>query len=95
MHRILKVDPTRVSFQNSFSKLPDDIKSEARAVIAALLEHPLPARLRFEKLKGYRNPNIYTVHVTRNHSHKLSFEMVGSIAVLRRVATHKQIDTAP
>lgn len=56
---------------------------------------PPPARLRFEKLTGYKNPSIYTIHVTRNHSHKLSFELVGNVAVLRKIGTHKEIDRAP
>jgi hypothetical protein len=59
-----------------------------------LLKNPRPSGLAFEKLKGYANPSIYTVHITGNY--KLSFEIIeGSLAFLRRVATHDEIDRAP
>jgi hypothetical protein len=55
----------------------------------------LPGRLRFEKLSGYKNPAIYTIHVTANHSHKVSFALLGTTAILRKIGTHKEIDRAP
>jgi hypothetical protein len=63
--------------------------------ISDLLLDPLPLRLDFKKLKGYKNPNIYTVTICGNHAYKLSFEIKNEIAILRRVGTHKQIDENP
>lgn len=92
---ITSVDLGRKSFENSFKKLSEEQKAEARQAILDLLRQPIPALRRFKSLTGYVNPKIFTIHVTRNHSHKLSFELVGSVAVLRRVGTHKEIDRAP
>ncbi|MGJ8513149.1 hypothetical protein R84981_002758 [Carnimonas sp. R-84981] len=80
------------SFLREFKKLSPAIKSEAAKAIEDLTVFPQPARLRLEKLKGLKNPDIYTIHLTRNHSHKASFEIRGKTAVMRRVGTHKQID---
>lgn len=87
----LYLEPVR----SALAALPPEIREQARVSIAALLQSPLPARIRFEKLSGYRNPSIYTIHLTHNHSHKASFELVGNKAVFRRIGTHKQIDRAP
>lgn len=92
---IQKTDATRDSFANSFKQLRPEIKQEAVCAIADILRQPMPARLRFEKLSGYRNPSIYTIHITRNHSHKLSFEIQGTTAILRKIGTHKEIDRVP
>lgn len=93
--RITRVDPTRKSFKNSFKKLSNEQKLEAAEAIEDLRCSPIPALRRFKSLTGFANPKIYTIHVTSNHSHKLSFELVGTVAVLRRVGTHKEIDRAP
>lgn len=95
MVRVSKVDATRASFTAGFRRLPREIKTEAARAIADLEREPLPARLRFEKLSSYQAPAIYTVHVTSNHSHKLSFELIGDTAILRKIGTHKEIDRAP
>ena len=35
--------------------------------IKQLLKQPIPFGLRFEKLKGYENPPIYTIHIEGNY----------------------------
>lgn len=95
MVRIETVDASGESFANDFKRLAPEIKVLAAKSISDLQRDPMPKRLRFEKLSGYRNPSIYTIHVTSNHSHKASFELVGTMAVLRRIGTHKEIDRAP
>jgi len=57
------------------------------------LQDPMPAGLRFEKLKGYRKPDLYTIHLDGNY--KLSMEISEGIAILRNVGTHNQIDRGP
>lgn len=93
--RITALDLGRKSFQNSYKSLPDDVKASFKEAYRQLLEDPQPKKLRLEKLAGYKNPGIYTIHITANHSHKLSFELIGSIAELRRIGTHKEIDRTP
>lgn len=86
---------TYSSFKNSYSRLSDDIQEQVMVALECLLIDPQPKRLRLEKLQGNNKPPVYTIHVTPNHSHKLSFELHGDIAVLRRVDTHKTIDRNP
>lgn len=86
---------TLQTFDNDYKKLPPEIKQHWEERLPLLLEHPIPKKLRFEKLIGYKNPSLYTVHVTPNHSHKVSMEIQGRKAILRRIATHKKIDKTP
>lgn len=95
---MVRIDATDLSaprFINSFKSLPPDIKAQASKAIADLTRNPMPGRLRFEKLSGLTKPAVYTIHVTRNHSHKASFELVGTVARMRSIGTHKEIDRAP
>lgn len=92
---IRQLDLGRQSFQNDFKSLPADIKESVKEALADLLKDPQPKRLRLEKLSGYKRPGIYTIHATHNHSHKVSFELIGDKAELRRVGTHKEIDRKP
>ncbi len=80
-------------FQKDFKKLDPAIKAKAEAKIRQLTQSPFPPGLRFEKLKGYSKPDIYTVHVTGNF--KISLEIVSGHATLRRVAVHNTIDATP
>lgn len=82
-------------FDRDYKRLPVDLQQATSKVLRHLLEYPLPAKLRFEKLSGPQRPSIYTVHVTSNHSHKISLELIGSTATIRRIGTHKEIDRAP
>ncbi len=85
-------------FKSDYQKLSPEIKQQTKEAIDQLIKigsPPFPRSLRFEKLSGYRNPNIYTIHVTPNHSHKASFEMRGDVAVFRQIGTHKELDRAP
>lgn len=81
-----------------YKRLPPDLKKQAKEAICKLIDcgiPPFPLSLRFEKLHGYKNPNIYTIHLTSNHSHKASFELRGDIAVFRQIGTHKELDRNP
>jgi mRNA-degrading endonuclease RelE of RelBE toxin-antitoxin system len=89
---ITQFAPTE-KYKKQFKKLPSDIQKEAKEKLKDLLKNPRPPGLRFEKLKGYSNPNIYTIHITGNF--KMSFEIKGSVAVLRCVGNHNEIDRRP
>ena len=83
----------KTRFKKDLSKLDNVLRDTAIAKIEDLLKSPRPPGLAFEKLKGCRNPDIYTVHVTGNC--KISMEIVGNQAILRRIANHDEIDRAP
>ncbi|MDR2165224.1 MAG: type II toxin-antitoxin system RelE/ParE family toxin [Zoogloeaceae bacterium] len=80
-------------FHRDYGKLEIDMRDKVDECLQDLLRQPFPLGLRFEKLKGKRNPDIYTLHVTGNY--KISFEIENGIAYLRRVASHDEIDRAP
>ena len=80
-------------FQRDFRKLEADMQNRVIEKLTDLLKNPRPPGLRFEKLKGYSRPDIYTVHITGNY--KLSFVVDGTTATLRRVAPHDAIDRLP
>jgi Cytotoxic translational repressor of toxin-antitoxin stability system len=79
-------------YSKEYRKLTDDLRARVDAKLTDLQQNPRPPGLGFEKLKGH--PDIYTIHVTGNY--KISFDIEGgSIAFLRRVAPHDEIDRAP
>jgi hypothetical protein len=81
-------------FKKQFAKLPPELQAAGKAVFLDLLKDPHPKSLRFHSLSG-TNPKLYTVDLTGNKSYKISMEINGTIATLRRVATHKEIDRLP
>lgn len=80
-------------FHREYDKLSIDLRDLVDQKLQDLVKQPMPAGLRFEKLNGYADPNIYTIHVTGNY--KISMEIDGNRAFLRRVADHNDIDRAP
>ena len=90
---VIKSVDYRARFQKDYSCLARELQELVEAKIKDLLKDPRPPGLRFEKLKGIRNPSVYTIHVTGNY--KISFEIIGDCAILRRVANHDTIDRTP
>ena len=82
-------------FQRDFKALPVDVQAAVRDAISDLLQYPIPASRRLHPLTGFKNPKVYTIDVFSNHSYKISLELDGENAILRRVATHKSIDSCP
>jgi mRNA-degrading endonuclease RelE of RelBE toxin-antitoxin system len=80
-------------YKRRYKKLTKDMQTRVKQKLKDLQANPRPPGLGFEKLKGYQDPDVYTIHITGNY--KLSFELDGGIALLRRVGTHDQIDRAP
>lgn len=80
-------------FHKDYDKLDHAMRDKADDALQLLAQDPRPHSIRFEKLKGYADPAIYSIHVTGNY--KISFEIDGSDAFLRRVAEHDEIDRAP
>jgi hypothetical protein len=86
---------TTERFQRDYKALSVDLKEAVDAAIRDLMADPIPGVRRFHSLKGYRNPRLYTIDVTSNKAYKISLEIEGEMATLRRIATHKQIDRSP
>lgn len=89
-HPIKRVRSTQ-AFADLLRKLPPEIQEAARQAVKDLVADPHPKKYRLEK----QTADYWTIHVTRNHSHKLSFMLDGDCAVLRKIGTHKEIDRAP
>lgn len=83
----------RWSKSKRFHKEYDELRDIVDSKLQDLTNSPMPPGLRFEKLKGYGDPEIYSVHVTGNY--KITMEILSSHATLRRVATHDEIDRQP
>jgi len=90
---IVKQLSTTSRFDKQFKKLPPEIQRLVPQKLEGLLANPRPAGLRFEKLKGYARPDIYTIHITGNY--KISFEVAGSLVILRCIGNHNEIDRLP
>lgn len=81
------------SFRRNYRKLTPDLQALVDQKLRDLMADPRPPGLRFEKLQGWRNPDVYTIHVTGNY--KISMEIHGGQATLRRVGNHDKIDRSP
>ena len=93
---INKLDFSKDSFVSSLSRQSAEVQGDFYKIIEHLIgKPPFPKKLHFEKLTGYSKPNIFTIHVTANNSHKASFEMIGDVALFRKIGTHKEIDRNP
>lgn len=82
-------------FQKEYDGLTPDLKAAVDDAIYDLTSDPIPAKRRFHPLNGYSNPKIYSIDVTSNHAYKISVEIDGECATLRRIATHREIDRLP
>lgn len=94
---------SRISYKKRFKKeyrrLDPQLQARVNEKLADLLSNPFPPGLRFEKLQGHSDPAVFTIHVDGNYKISLeaenAFDEDGCEAVLRRVATHNEIDRRP
>ncbi len=89
---IRRVD-TKSKYTRKAKKLPPHIFEALKKKLEQLLDENQVNGLRFEKLSGYSNPDIYTFHIDGNY--KVSLEIDGDVATLRSVGVHNLIDRAP
>lgn len=80
-------------FHKDYDKLTIDMRDLVDRKLQDLTMPIRPPGLAFEKLKGYSDPDIYTIHITGNY--KLSMNITEGRAFLRRVADHNEIDRTP
>ena len=62
-------------FHRDYDDLDIPLKDLTDQKLQDLTKNPRPPGLSFEKLKGYDNPDIYTIHINGNY--KLSMEIKG------------------
>ena len=84
------------SFKRDYDRLSEDLQGAVKQCLMDLEMEVVPQSRRLHSVspKG-KKPTVYSADVTSNKSHKLTFQIDGRVAVLRRVATHRQIDRTP
>ena len=86
---------TLETFDNDVKGLPPEMFTAIEDALNKLLVNPKSKKLRFKSVTGSKKPKLFAIHVTPNHSHKISMELDGTVAVLRRFGTHKEIERDP
>lgn len=81
------------SFEKDYKKLTPQLQDKFKKQVKKLFSANKTGTLSFEKLKGYKRPDIYTIHIEGNY--KASFEIEGNVAVFRRIGSHDRIDLSP
>lgn len=79
-------------FKRDYDRLPVDIRQQVNDCIRDLAKDPIPTSRRAHCIDRASKPKVFSVDVTSNKSWKLSFQIEGQVATLRRVGTHKEID---
>jgi mRNA-degrading endonuclease YafQ of YafQ-DinJ toxin-antitoxin module len=79
-------------FKKDYKALSTDVQDAVDACILDLEKDPLPAVRRGHRINAGRFPKVFSVDVFSNKSYKISFEINGKEALLRRVGTHREID---
>jgi len=82
-------------FRSDFRRAPENIRIAASQTMEQLTQNPDAGSLRLHTLKGVAKPTVWKVDVLPNHAWQMTFELEGSSAVLRRLATHADIDRSP
>jgi len=84
-----------VRFQAEFQKLQPEVLVAAKAALELLKTNPEARTLRLHTLTGLPKPTVWKIDVFANHSCQITFELNGTTAELKRIASHKSIDRAP
>ena len=82
-------------FKDEFQKLEPSVQAAAKDALDTLLRHPQSKSLRLHPLTGLPKPTVWKIDVFANHSWQITFELNGSTAELKRIATHKTTDRDP
>lgn len=79
-------------FKKDYKRLSVDLQRQVDECIMDFCKDPIPASRRAHRINSDQFPKVFSVDVTPNKSHKLSFEIDGNVAKLRRIGTHGEID---
>jgi hypothetical protein len=80
------------AFERDYKRLSRDLQRAVDSCIEDLFKTPIPAARRAHRINADTNPKVFSVDVTANKSHKMSFSIDDDMCILRRVGTHGQID---
>lgn len=97
MTREFKVERFAYSerFKLELQKVQPDVAKAAMEALELLQNNPLAKSLRLHPLTGLPKPTVWKIDVFANHSWQITFELKGTTAELKRIATHKSIDRDP
>lgn len=79
------------TFDRDYKRLSPELQKAVDQCILDLFRSPIPSMRRAHRINN-SFPKVFSVDVTSNHSHKISFQIEGEECILRRVGTHAQID---
>ena len=82
-------------FETEARALDPDTARALGEALQLLLDNPRAGRLRLHSLSGYGKPTIWKIDVYSNRSWQVTFELVGTVVHLKRVAEHARIDRDP
>lgn len=82
-------------FKTEMQDASPDIHRAALNALELLQANPKAKSLRLHNLTGYPKPTIWKIDVFVNRSWQITFELVGEVAHLKRISTHRSIDRAP
>jgi hypothetical protein len=82
-------------FLRELSRLDPNTQKAAKQSLALLQANPKAATLRCKPRPNFGRPLLWKIDVYSNKSYQISFEMVGRVACLKRIATHAEIDRNP
>jgi len=82
-------------FVKELGRLDRGIQQAAKEALALLQINPKATTLRCKPRTNFGRPLIWKIDVYSNKSYQISFEMVGRVAHLKRIATHAEIDRDP
>ncbi len=74
---------------------PPDVQRRVKEILDTLAKNPDARSLRLHALRGYGKPQLFKVDVFSNHSWQITLEVEGGLAILRRLATHRELDRNP
>lgn len=82
-------------FKAELIALPPDIVRAAKEALQLLQKNPNARSLRLHTLTGMPKPTVWKIDVFPNRSWQITFELNGTVAELKRIGTHRQIDRDP
>jgi hypothetical protein len=82
-------------FARELERLDPGTQKAAKSALALLKTNPKAATLRCRPRPGFGRPTIWKIDVFSNKSYQITFELIGRVAHLKRIATHAQIDRNP
>lgn len=79
-------------FSRELKGAAPDVQHAAQEALRLLQQNHRTVRA--HALHGHK-PKLYVLDVYSNHSWQITFELLDGVAILRRLARHKDIDRAP